>query len=102
MTQCPYCFIDCYTDRDYIAHRFHELGLWFASQKDHVMAERFFAKDPDDYILGPNRQITARDPRTCEQQATDDHNEGVALARGARTYTRTDGTTWINPDLEET
>jgi hypothetical protein len=38
------------------------------------------------------------DTRTCDQQATDDHNESVARSHGARTYTRTDG---ITIELEE-
>tara|TARA_R110000868_G_scaffold34268_9_gene123848 strand:+ start:548 stop:826 length:279 start_codon:yes stop_codon:yes gene_type:complete len=38
------------------------------------------------------------DGRTCTEQAEDDHNEGVARARGLKTYTRTDG---ITIDLEE-
>lgn len=49
-------------------------------------------QDPDTFT---------EDNRTCTQQAVDDHNEGVARLAGARTYTRTDGTTWTNPELEE-
>jgi len=100
MSTCPHCWIEWANDRDYIAHRFHELANWFTDHGDHELAARYQTKDPDDYILGPDRQITARDPRTCEQQASDDHYEGVARAAGARTYTRTDGTTWTNPDLD--
>lgn len=42
--------------------------------------------------------LTPIDLRTCEQQATDDHNEAVARQAGAKTYTRTDG---ITIELEE-
>lgn len=43
-------------------------------------------------------EINPVDTRTCDQQATDDHNEAVARQAGARTYTRTDG---ITIELEE-
>lgn len=36
--------------------------------------------------------IVQEDHRTCTEQGTDDHNEGVARLAGARTYIRTDGT----------
>lgn len=57
------------------------------------LVELDLEEDPDRYY--------DHDFRTCEQQAVDDHNEGVARLAGARTYTRTDGTTWTNPELEE-
>lgn len=102
MNTCPHCWIEWTNERDYIAHRFQELGNWFTDQGDHELAARYHTKDPDDYQIGPDRQIIPRDSRTCQQQAEDDHNEGVARARKARTYRRTDGTIWTNPDLEET
>jgi len=49
----------------------------------------------------PDQDPTDWDTRTCAEQATDDHNEAVARAAGWKRYTRTDGTTWTNPDLEE-
>lgn len=49
----------------------------------------------------PDQDPTDWDTRTCAEQAIDDHNESVARAAGLTAYTRTDGTTWTNPDLEE-
>ena len=46
-------------------------------------------------------QTWVEDTRTVDQQATDDHNEGVTYSLGWKRYTRTDGTVWTNPDLEE-
>ena len=64
---------------------------WFGST---AIVDNIAIEDPDE---DPDFAV---DPRTCEEQATDDHNEAVARAAGARTYTRTDGTTWTNPDLD--
>ena len=63
---------------------------WFGST---ATIDSIVVEDPD--------QDPDFDGRTVTEQATDDHYEGVARAAGARTYTRTDGTTWTNPDLEE-
>lgn len=45
------------------------------------------------------------DPRCCNCQGIDDHNEGIARSAGAIAYTRTDGHTITfashRPDLEE-
>lgn len=63
---------------------------WFGST---ATVDSILVEDPD--------QDPEYDGRTVTEQATDDHNEGAARLGGARTYTRTDGTTWTNPDLEE-
>lgn len=44
--------------------------------------------------------LTPIDLRTCDEQATDDHNEAVARQAGAKTYTRTDGTIIYLQDTE--
>lgn len=94
---CPCCWDDFPDDQAYIAHRFRTISNWLHDCGETDAANRYAHKDPDDYHL-ENRIIVANDPRTCEQQAQDDHNEGVARLAGARTYTRTDG---LTIDLEE-
>ena len=54
--------------------------------------ENFVQVDPD---ADPDEWT---DTRTIQDEATDEHNEAVSRAYGARTYTRTDG---IVIDLEE-
>lgn len=65
---------------------------WFGST---ATVDSILIEDPDQ---DPDFET---DTRTCDQQATDDHNEGVTYSLGWKRYTRTDGTTWTNPDLEE-
>lgn len=65
---------------------------WFGST---AIVDSIAIEDPDE---DPDFAV---DPRTVDEQATDDHNEGVTYSLGWKRYTRTDGTVWTNPDLEE-
>lgn len=88
---CPCCWDHYPDDQAYIAHRFRTIANWLHDCGETDAANRYTHKDPSDYHL-ENRIIVPNDPRTCDQQAHDDHAEGHARARGLNTYVRWDGT----------
>ena len=88
---CPCCWDDFPDDQAYIAHRFRTIANWLHDCGETDAANRYAHKDPDDYHL-ENRIIVPNDPRTCDQQAQDDHAEGHARARNKNTYVQWDGT----------
>ena len=50
--------------------------------------------DPETWNVSPQIQVSPdewTDTRSIADEATDEHNEAVARAAGARSYTRTDG-----------